>query len=88
MDKLTRGNCVPVEQVIPSAKLTWNNSEQKAGLCRTPAGSRENGARYRAAIALAGWQFMAFIGYNASAYQSSSGGETFNSQYLSPEQRT
>lgn len=83
MDKLTRGNCVPVEQVIPSAKLTWNNSEQKLVIA-VPQQDLAKTARGTVPPSL--WQdgsLAAFIGYNASAYQSSSGGETFNSQYLS-----
>ncbi|MGS0634959.1 fimbria/pilus outer membrane usher protein [Citrobacter sp. VF227] len=82
-DKLTRGNCVPVEQVIPSAKLTWNNSEQKLVIA-VPQQDLAKTARGTVSPSL--WQdgsLAAFMGYNASAYQSSSGGETFNSQYLS-----
>ncbi|EHM1654458.1 fimbrial biogenesis outer membrane usher protein [Salmonella enterica subsp. enterica serovar Saintpaul] len=82
-DKLSGGQCVPVERVIPSAHLTWDSGQQKL-LIAVPQEDLENTARGSVPPSL--WQngsLAAFAGYNASAYQSASGGETFNSQYLS-----
>ncbi|ELK1751046.1 fimbrial biogenesis outer membrane usher protein [Salmonella enterica] len=82
-DKLSGGQCVPVEQVIPSAHLTWDSGQQKL-LIAVPQEDLEKTARGSVPPSL--WQsgsLAAFAGYNASAYQSASGGETFNSQYLS-----
>ncbi|APZ68598.1 porin [Salmonella enterica subsp. enterica serovar Wandsworth str. SA20092095] len=82
-DKLTAGQCTPVEQVIPSARLTWDSGQQKL-VIGVPQEDMEKTARGSVPPSL--WQngsLAAFAAYNASAYQSESGGETFNSQYLS-----
>ncbi|MGS0639221.1 fimbria/pilus outer membrane usher protein [Citrobacter sp. VF227] len=82
-DKLTAGQCTPVEQVIPSARLTWDSGQQKLVIA-VPQEDMEKTARGSVPPSL--WQngsLAAFTAYNASAYQSESGGETFNSQYLS-----
>lgn len=82
-DKLSAGQCTPVEQVIPSAHLTWDSGKQKLVIA-VPQEDLENTARGSVPPSL--WQngsAAAFASYNASAYQSESGGETFNSQYLS-----
>ncbi|HGB5295787.1 TPA: fimbria/pilus outer membrane usher protein [Salmonella enterica subsp. diarizonae serovar 61:l,v:z35] len=82
-DKLSAGQCTPVEQVIPSAHLTWDNGQQKLVIA-VPQEDLEKTARGSVPPSL--WQngsLAAFAAYNASAYQSASGGETFNSQYLS-----
>ncbi|EPC0969888.1 fimbria/pilus outer membrane usher protein [Enterobacter hormaechei] len=82
-DKLAGENCTPVEQVIPSAHLTWDSGQQKLVIA-VPQEDLENTARGSVPPSL--WQngsLAAFAAYNASAYQSESGGETFNSQYLS-----
>ncbi|MDJ8697385.1 fimbrial biogenesis outer membrane usher protein [Salmonella enterica] len=82
-DKFTSGHCIPMEQVIPSAKLTWDNREQKL-MIAVPQKDLAKTARGTVSPLL--WQNgsqAAFVGYNASAYQSTSDGETFNSQYLS-----
>lgn len=81
-DKLAGENCTPVEQVIPSAHLTWDSGQQKLVIA-VPQEDIENTARGSVPPSL--WQngsLAAFAAYNASAYQSASGGETFNSQYL------
>lgn len=82
-DKLSAGQCTPVEQVIPSAHLTWDSGQQKLVIA-VPQEDLENTARGSVPPSL--WQngsAAAFASYNASAYQSESGGQTFNSQYLS-----
>ncbi|POT58555.1 fimbrial biogenesis outer membrane usher protein [Citrobacter amalonaticus] len=82
-DRLAAENCTPVEQVIPSAHLTWDSGQQKLVIA-VPQEDLENTARGSVPPSL--WQsgsLAAFAAYNASAYQSESGGETFNSQYLS-----
>ncbi|WP_370612377.1 FimD/PapC N-terminal domain-containing protein [Citrobacter meridianamericanus] len=82
-DKLAGENCTPVGQVIPSAHLTWDSGQQKLVIA-VPQEDLENTARGSVPPSL--WQngsLAAFAAYNASAYQSESGGETFNSQYLS-----
>lgn len=82
-DKVSAGQCTPVEQVIPSARLTWDSGQQKLVIA-VPQEDLENTARGSVPPSL--WQngsLAAFAAYNASAYQSASGGETFNSQYLS-----
>lgn len=82
-DRLSAGQCTPVEQVIPSARLTWDSGQQKLVIA-VPQKDMENTARGSVPPSL--WQsgsLAAFVGYNASAWQSVSGGETFNSQYLS-----
>lgn len=82
-DKLAGENCTPVEQVIPSALLTWDSGQQKLVIA-VPQEDLENTARGSVPPSL--WQngsLAAFAAYNASVYQSESGGETFNSQYLS-----
>lgn len=80
---LTTGKCTPVEQVIPTARLTWDSGQQKLVIA-VPQEDLEKTARGSVPPSL--WQsgtLAAFAAYNASAYQSTSGGETFNSQYLS-----
>lgn len=82
-DKLSAGQCTPVEQVIPSARLTWDSGQQKLVIA-VPQQDMEKTARGSVSPSL--WQngsLAAFAAYNASVYQSESGGETFNSQYLS-----
>ncbi|HBC0989832.1 TPA: fimbrial biogenesis outer membrane usher protein [Escherichia coli] len=82
-DKLSAGQCTPVEQVIPSSHLSWDSGQQKLVIA-VPQEDLENTARGSVPPSL--WQngsLAAFAAYNASAYQSESGGETFNSQYLS-----
>lgn len=81
--RLSENGCTPAEEVIPSARLTWDSSRQKLTIA-VPQEDLENTARGYVPPAL--WQdgsTAAFAGYNASAYQSQSGGQTFNSQYLS-----
>jgi outer membrane usher protein len=82
-DKLFSGQCTSVEQVIPSAHLLWNSGQQKLTIAipqedmeKTPQGS----------VPPSLWQsgsLAAFATYNASVYQSTSGGQTFDSRYLS-----
>ncbi|ATI83543.1 porin (plasmid) [Salmonella enterica subsp. enterica] len=82
-DKVSADQCTPVEQVIPSARLTWDSGQQKLVIA-VPQEDMENTAR--GSVPPSMWQngsLAAFAAYNASAYQSASGGETFNSQYLS-----
>lgn len=82
-DKLSAGQCVPVEQVIPSAHLNWDSGQQKL-IIAVPQEDMEKTARGSVPPSL--WQngsLAAFAAYNASVYQSESRGETFNSQYLS-----
>lgn len=82
-DRLSAGQCTPLEQVIPSAHLTWDSGQQKLVIA-VPQEDLEKTARGSVPPSL--WQngsAAAFVGYNASAYQSAAGGETFNSQYLS-----
>lgn len=82
-DKLSAGQCTPLEQVIPSAHLAWDSGQQKLVIA-VPQEDLEKTARGSVPPSL--WQngsAAAFVGYNASAYQSASGGETFNSKYLS-----
>lgn len=82
-DKLSVGQCTPVEQVIPSAQLAWDNGQQKLVIA-IPQADLEKTVRGSVPSSL--WQngtLAAFVAYNASAYQSESSGETFNSQYLS-----
>lgn len=82
-DRLSNGQCTPVERVIPSAHLTWDNSQQKL-MIAVPQQDLQKNARGTVPSSL--WQsgsVAAFAGYNASVYQSQSGGETYNSQYLS-----
>lgn len=83
LDKLAGEKCTPVEQVIPSSHLSWDSSEQKL-VISVPQEDMEKVARGSVPPSL--WQngsLAAFASYSASAYQSASGGETFNSQYLS-----
>lgn len=82
-DKLSVGRCTPVEQVIPSAQLAWDNGQQKLVIAIPQADLEKT---VRGSIPPSLWQngtLAAFVAYNASAYQSESNGETFNSQYLS-----
>ncbi len=82
-NRLSSEECTPIEQVIPSAHLTWDSSQQKL-IIAIPQKSLEKTARGSVPPSL--WQngsAAAFVGYNASVYQSESAGETFNSQYLS-----
>lgn len=82
-DKLSAGQCTPLVQVIPSAHLTWDSGQQKLAIT-IPQEDLEKTARGSVPPSL--WQngsVATFISYNASAYQSESGGKTFNSQYLS-----
>lgn len=82
-DKLFTGQCIPVEQVIPSAHLTWNSSQQKLAIA-VPQVALEQTPRGTVPSFL--WQrgrHAAFAAYNGSVYQSTSGGKTFKSQYLS-----
>lgn len=81
--ELSAGQCTPVEQVIPSAHLTWDGGQQKLVIA-VPQEDLEKSARGSVPSTL--WQdgsLAAFAGYNASAWQSESGGKSFNSQYLS-----
>ncbi|QBM23448.1 fimbrial biogenesis outer membrane usher protein [Citrobacter arsenatis] len=82
-EALSSGQCTPVEKIIPSARLTWDSGQQKL-VVAIPQQDLEKTARGTVPQAL--WQngsLAAFVGYNASAYQSQSAGDTFNSQYLS-----
>ena len=82
-DKIADGQCTSLEQVIPSAHLTWDSGQQKL-VIGVPQEDLEKSARGSVPTSL--WQngsAAAFASYSASAYQSEYGGETFNSQYLS-----
>lgn len=82
-DALSSGQCTPVEKIIPSARLTWDSGQQKLVIA-IPQQDLEKTARGTVPPSL--WQngsAAAFVGYNASAYQAESDGDTFNSQYLS-----
>lgn len=82
-DRVSAEKCTPIERVIPSAHLTWDSSQQKL-IIAIPQESLEKTARGSVPPTL--WQsgsIAAFVGYNASVYQSESAGESFNSQYLS-----
>ncbi|EAA7988772.1 fimbrial biogenesis outer membrane usher protein [Salmonella enterica] len=83
INKLSTGQCTPVEMVIPSARLTWDSGQQKLTIS-IPQRDLEKTAR--GSVPPSMWQngsIAAFATYNASSYQSKSGSETFDSQYLS-----
>ncbi|PHM72024.1 fimbria/pilus outer membrane usher protein [Xenorhabdus sp. KJ12.1] len=82
-DKLADGGCTPVEQVIPSARVTFDGSKQKLTIA-VPQRDIQKAAR--GSVPPSQWQngsMAAFVGYNTSAYQSHYKGKTFNSQYVS-----
>lgn len=82
-DKLSAKQCTPLEQVIPVAQVTWDSGQQKLVIA-IPQEELKKTARGSVPPSL--WEdgsMAAFVGYNASVYQSESSGETFNSQYLS-----
>ena len=82
-DKLSSGQCTSVETVIPSAHLLWDRGLQRLTIAipqedleKTPQGSVSSSLWQSGSLA-------AFAAYNASVYQSTSGGQTFDSRYLS-----
>ncbi len=82
IDKLNNGKCAILEEVISSAKLDWDSSQQKL-VINIPQKDLLKTARGSVPPSL--WQdgsSAAFIGYNANLYQSNVQGKTFSSQYL------
>lgn len=82
-DNLSDKRCTPIEQVIPSARLLWDNSQQRLVI---GISQRDLEKTARGTVHPSLWQegsLAAFLGYNANIYQSRSEGNDFSSQYLS-----
>jgi outer membrane usher protein len=81
-DQLSQNTCIPYQQVIPSAHVKFDGGRQ-ALLVSIPQSDMQKTAR--GAVLPSLWQngsTAAFLSYNANAYQSKSGQDTFSSQYL------
>ncbi|WP_336983054.1 MULTISPECIES: fimbria/pilus outer membrane usher protein [unclassified Cedecea] len=82
-DKLSQSGCTAVEEIIPSARVTFDSGLQALTI-HVPQQDIQKTARGTVAPAL--WQSgstAAFASYNANAYQSETNGKAYRSQYLS-----